>query len=92
MIKTYTENISTVTSEAITVIGLAIFNNSESTDTSAIMYLKDKNENIRSQILDLALSPKETIFLDTKIFVGYGDTLVVEGAEFTMTGHYKNVV
>lgn len=90
MLKTYTGNINTLPSETIILIGFAIHNTDDTNNVFARAYLMGPDNTVRSEILDMQLGPKETVFLDTKLMVGYGDTLIVEGADFTMTGNYKN--
>jgi len=56
------------------------------------MKLLNSTNELRSTILETSLESKETIFLDTKIFLSNGDKLEVTGASFTLAGSCKDVI
>ncbi len=70
----------------IAIVGIAIFND-KSYEVIATMNLLNSNNSIESKLLETKISSKETLFLDTKIFLSNGDKLFVDGAYFTLAGN-----
>lgn len=83
--KAYTGNISSTETEGVIVIAINMFNPYAS-ESLATIKLVNSNGVTRSTIMERALKSKETLFINTKIFITDGDTLVLSGAEFTIAG------
>lgn len=88
MLKNYTGKSGMLvdsTNKVIAIVSIVLFNESAITRT-ATLYLLDANGDVKSQILETKLSSKETLTIDTKIFLSAGDTLSGEGVTFTISG------
>lgn len=86
MIKSYTTDIQTTNTLSVAVVGISMFNPNES-ETTAIIYLKNSDGEVRSQLLEMVIPPKVTAFIDTKVFISGGDTLVLSGLiNYTIAG------
>jgi hypothetical protein len=83
--KSYTGNITSTEEEGVIVIAVNIFNPG-ALNSIAKISLTDSLGKLRGTVLEKELRPKETIFLNTKMFIVDGDTLVLEGAEFIIAG------
>ena len=94
MLKSYVSKdgiIANSINKEIAIVGITIFNENN-IDTTASMRLLNSTNEPRSTILETSLESKETIFLDTKIFLSNGDKLEVTGASFTLAGSCKDVI
>lgn len=89
MLKNYTGKFGTIidsTGKSIAVVGMVLFNDSTVTRT-AQLFLRDSAGNIKAQLLETSLKSKESMFIDSKIFVSDGDTITGEGVTFTLSGN-----
>jgi len=78
MLKNYIESFSAEGKE-IAVVGITIHNPKE-TAAVASMWISNKKS-----ILEMAMDPKESVFLNTKIFLSGTDKLMFEGCDFTVS-------
>ena len=72
--------------KTIAIVGITIFND-EDYDVLAVMNLQNSNGDVESKLLETKIASKETLFLDTKIFLSNGYKLFVDGAYFTLAGN-----
>jgi hypothetical protein len=94
MLKSYVGNHGVVANssikKSIAIVGMSIFNN-ELYEITAKVKLFDMFDKTKSNILETQIASKETLFLDTKIFLSNGDKLYVEGADFTLAGSEDDI-
>jgi hypothetical protein len=72
--------------KTIAIVGITIFNDENYEITATINLLNSSND-IESKLLETKIASKETLFLDTKIFLSNGYKLFVNGAYFTLAGN-----
>jgi hypothetical protein len=90
MIKTFTGDISTSETTAIAIVGISMFNKSTE-QAVATAYIQDYQGIERSQLMEMTLEPKETVFLNTKIFLSNGDKFIIDGVDFTIAADESQV-
>lgn len=85
MLRNYTVNPIDSYKKSIALVGCCIHNKSQ-TNQTAFATLKDSNGFIKAEILCVTLTPKETMFLDSKIFLSDGDLLEFGGCDIVFSG------
>lgn len=90
MLKNYTSTIDSAGKE-IAIVSTVIFNGT-GMESTAIMDLTTDTGSRIARILELDVSNKETVCLDTKIFISEGQKIIFSGADFVISGSEENVL
>lgn len=90
MLKSYTTNIDS-TGKEVAIVSTVI-HNPYSTTVTAAMELFDATDTKQAGILEIVVEPKETICLDTKIFLSDGQKLRFYGADIVISGSEEDVL
>lgn len=91
MIRNFSGNSGVIvdsSNKLIALVGVVIHNTEDIESTATINLIKGSDS---IQIFETVLESKESLFLDTKIFLSNGDKIEVSGANFVLSGDEKDV-